>query len=100
MAVTVHVTKFPVDNSKRQLLEKLFASPEYSLLREIINSHCVNAQIAGMQALVYKDHNDRAKAELDTHTAQATAYSKTLDVLDEIGKSEQEWFTVTLEPSR
>jgi hypothetical protein len=100
MPSIIFVSQVPANGDQRKLLTGLFASPGLSLLKEIITSRCIKAQAEAMNAELYEGNNEKAEDIARTQRAQARLYNQVLDVLDDIGNKEDEWFTVKLEPRR
>lgn len=100
MPSTITISKIPFDSEQRSLLAKLYASPELSLLKEIIAAHAIQCQVEAMNASLYEQENVLAADTVEDQTRQAAIYNGVLDVLDDLGAKEDEWFTVKLEPRR
>jgi hypothetical protein len=100
MPATVILSKVNLDSEQRSLLAKLYASPELSLLKEVIVAHAIQCQVSAMNASLYDADNMLASDTVEDQTKQAALYNAVLDVLDDLGAKEDEWFTVKLEPRR
>lgn len=99
MAVTISPQQHRLEAARSDELRKLFESGPFILLREVIAANCVMAQLASMNALVYPD-NELAKTDMVTASQDAIKLNSFLDLLDDLVKTEEKWFTITLEPSR
>jgi hypothetical protein len=100
MPSIIFVSQIPTDGDQKKLLTGLFASPGLSLLKEIVAAHCVKYQAQAINAELYEHDNEKAKDIAENQRAQARLYNQVLDVLDDLGNKEEEWFTVKLEPRR
>jgi hypothetical protein len=100
MPTTIVVERIPLNKDQKSALELLFASPGYSLLREIINAQCVEQQVASMDAALYGADNELARNKADAHAKLAYGFNVTMDNLDDIQKKLEELATVKLEPRR
>ena len=100
MPATILTSQIPADGDQRKLLVKLFASPEFSLLKQVIAAHCIKAQAESLNVGLYENNNEKAEQEAKNQRLQAELYNRTLDVLDYIADTEENWFTVKLEPRR
>lgn len=97
---TILVEKVPLNADKKALVATLFASEGYSLLREMIISRCIEAQIPAMQAQAYRDISDKAKDDAEVTLKVVRELSAALDLLDELQQKEDDWHLVNLKPSR
>lgn len=100
MPATILTSQIPADGDQRKLLAKLFVSPEYSFLKQVLVAHCIKSQVEAMNAVLYEHNNERAEETAKNQRLQAEHYNKVLDVLDDMANKEEEWFTVKLEPRR
>lgn len=100
MPATIIPSRIPADADQRGLLANLFASPGLSLLKEVLGARCIESQVAAMNAALYLGDNETARKDFEVQRKQAELYSAVLDVLDDVGQKEDEWFTVKLEPRR
>jgi hypothetical protein len=100
MPATILTSQIPADGDQRKLLTKLFVSPEYSFLKQVIAAHCIKAQAESLNAGLYEHNSEKAEEAAKNQRLQAELYNKVLDVLDEIADKEEKWFTVKLEPRR
>lgn len=66
----------------------------------MLGARCIESQVAAMNAALYSGENEAAKKDFEVQRKQAELYSAVLDVLDDVGQKEDEWFTVKLEPRR
>lgn len=98
MPATIVVTRLPVVAAQHGLLQTLFASPSYSLLKEVVAAKCIEAQVNMANAALYPN-NDGANATASEMSRRASELAKCLDILDEIGEKEEEWYTVKIEHS-
>lgn len=96
MAATIVATREAADPTRRADLEKLFASPAFLFLKEMVASRCVLHQTEAMNAALYQD-NIEADVKAEYERKKAADFNKVLDLLDDLGKKEEEWFTVKLE---
>lgn len=90
--------KHPILEEQKQDLRTLFASPAYGLLREIIVAHCTEQQVDYANKSMYS--NDNAAEQASAAKEKAQRYMATMDVLDDMGKLEEEWFLISLEQRR
>lgn len=99
MPETIILNSIPADAVQRANLEALFASPGFSLLKEIVSAHCIKAQTEHLKRAMYpnNDVNDQIGSD---KLAEAVFLNAMLDKLDEIEGKEQNWFTVKLEHRR
>jgi hypothetical protein len=96
MSATIVVTRLPAGTTQKAELEKLFASPSYLFFKEMVVSRCVLHQVDSMNAGLYPENEDAA-AKCDVEKKKAAIMKALLDVLDDLEKKEDEWFTVKLE---
>lgn len=96
MPATIIVTRPAVGATQRADLEKLFASPSYLLLREIVASRCIAHQAEAMNAALYPDNED-AKVRFEVERQKASDCNKVLDMLDDLQEKAEEWTVVKLE---
>lgn len=99
MPQTIILSSLPADATQRDLLEKLFTSPGFTLLKEIVAAHCTKAQTEHLNRVMYPKNEVNREIGSDK-LEEAVLLNAMLDKLDEIEKKEQNWFTVTLEHSR
>ena len=99
MAVIISATRQPLDATQQGSLRKLFDSPEFSLLKELVVSRCISHQVAAMSAELYPS-NPKAIEDAGREKASAVTCSDLLDLLDDLQKQEQEWWTIKIEPHR
>lgn len=76
----------------------MFASPGWLILREVLSAHCVEAQVAFLDASLYSSENAVDKAT--TSKEAATRFNTAMDVLDEMQGKVEEWHRITLEQRR
>jgi hypothetical protein len=98
MSATIIARQVPVDAMQRGKLQKLVASTEFILLREVIASHCALEQVKAMEASLYPKSEDALKA-VELHQDRAIKANNCLEMLDALQLDEQKWFTVKLEHS-
>lgn len=96
MPVTFTPTRLPADATQQAELRKFFNSEIFTLLKEMVAAHCAQHQINAMRVLLYPD-NEKAKLIAGEETARAALFNSLLDMLDDISKKEEEWFTVRTE---
>lgn len=96
MPATIIYARLPVDATQRGDLEKLFGSPAFLLLKELVAARCIVDQVDSMNAALYPE-SESAKEKQSVTQASAADWNKVLDRLDDLSKGEQEWFTVKLE---
>lgn len=96
MPATITCSRLPVAPTQRGDLEKLFGSPAFLLLKELVAAHCIVAQVDSMNAALYPG-NDAAEDKRKLEQEKAAEWNAVLDMLDELSGNEQEWFTVKLE---
>jgi hypothetical protein len=96
MPVTFTHTRLPADATQQAALRGIFSSPGFTILKEMVAGRCAEHQVTAMQALLYPE-NEKAKAVALEKTGQATLLNALLDMLDDISKNEQDWFTVRTE---
>lgn len=85
------------DSDQQKRLAELFGSPGFALLKEIIASHAAEQQVKALNAGLYYDSTDRAQFDMTAGIRKAAEYNHALDVLDELGAKQEEWFTAKLE---
>lgn len=95
---SISATRVPIEQAQQDQLRTLFASPGWNVLREILSSHCAEAQAAYMDASMYVTENATNKATAEK--ARAVDYNTTLDVLDAVQEKMDEWYRITLEQRR
>lgn len=96
MPATITCSRLPVAPTQRGDLEKLFSSPTFLLLKELVAARCIDAQVKSMNAALYPA-NEAAKEQQTTQQEAAINWNNVLDRLDDLSSGEQEWFTVKLE---
>lgn len=99
MAATIIVTRQPLDATQQGLLRKLFDSPEFSLFKEMVASRCTDKQVSAMNAALYPE-NEEASEVAAKDIGIARELNAVLDILDDLEKQEEEWWTVKIEPRR
>lgn len=99
MPVTIASTRQPLDATQQGSLRKLFDSPAFSLLKEVVSSKCIEQQINAMNATLYPK-NEAAIEDAKLGMESAAQLSDLLDILDDLEKEEQEWWTIKVEPRR
>lgn len=90
--------KHPILEEQKKELRTLFASPAYGLLREIIVAHCTVHQADFSNKSMYP--NENAEEQAKQAKLDAMRFMVTMDVLDDVGKLEEEWFLISLEQRR
>lgn len=98
MPATIVATREAADPTRRADLEKLFASPAFLFLKEMVAARCALHQTEAMNAALYQD-NPEAAAKAESERNKASDCNKVLDMLDDLSRKEDEWFTVKLELS-
>lgn len=96
MATTIICNQFHVDSTQHNDLEKFFGSPTYLLLREVVASKCIEAQVNSMNAALYPNNTDADAIRILEQT-KAANYNTVLDLLDDISQDPQKWVTVKME---
>lgn len=96
MPATIICSRLPADATQRGDLEKLFGSPAFLFLKEMVASRCIEAQVESMNAGLYGD-NEAAVEKKAAALNRASDLNKILDLLDDLSGKEDEWFTVKLE---
>lgn len=99
MPVTIIVTRQPFDATQKGLLRKLFDSPEFSLFKEMVASRCTDKQVSAMNAALYPE-SETASEVAAKDIGVARDLNAVLDILDDLEKQEEEWWTVKIEPRR
>lgn len=99
MQATIIVSHLPVDATQRGHLQTLFASPGFSLLKEMVVARCIENQVKAMNARLYPNNQSASEqaVEMEKRAASLTA---TLDLLDDLSSNMDEWRTIKLENSR
>lgn len=96
MPATILPSFLPPDSSQRGILQTLFGSPAYSLLKEVLVAHCIKHQVEAANLGLYEHNNASAAIEAN----RAKFLNGMIDVLDDLAAKEDEWFTVKLEHRR
>lgn len=96
MPVTLVCARQPAEPTRRGDLEKMFVSPAFLFFKEMVVSRCVESQVEAMNATLYPG-NQAAEVDAAIATKKAVDFNKALDLLDDLSKNEQEWFTVKVE---
>lgn len=99
MPVTIVSTRQPLDATQQGYLRKLFDSPAFSTLKEMVASRCIEHQIAAMNSSLYPN-NEAAVIATAQDIAAATKLNDLLDLLDDLEKKGQDWWTIKIEPRR
>jgi hypothetical protein len=100
MPETIVFSPIPLDGEQRKRVESLFTQPGWVLLKEIIVANAIKRQVEAMNAGLYAEANNQAKADAQAAADRAARYSTTLDILDDLEQKEQEWFLAKLEARR
>lgn len=95
---TIIFSRASVDAEQRKRLAEVFAHPGYALLKGIISAHAMEHQVNAMNSGLYANFSDLATDDTVGSCRKASAYSKTLDILEELEAKDTEWFTPRLEP--
>lgn len=99
MPVTIVATRQPLDATQQGLLRNLFDSPAFSLLKEVVVARCIDRQVEAINAALYP--NSETATDVAAHEiAAASGLNTILDLLDDLSKEEQEWWTIKMEPRR
>ena len=96
---TILANRLPLNPEQRGLLAKLFASPEYSLLQQLIIARAINCQVDAMNTALYED-NELAFIKADSQRKKAAFYQAMLDELESLALKEDQWSLVALEHRR
>lgn len=99
MLATITANRSPADAIQQGNLESLLSSPGFSLLKEVIAAHCIIHQVEAMNARLYPE-SVMANSAAGHAEALAIAHGHCLEVLDDILKNKEKWFTVKLEHRR
>lgn len=100
MPVTVIVTRQPVDATQQGYLRSLFASPGFSLLKELVAARCIEKQANSMNAQLYPE-NDKAAERAAGFAKEAVCFSDSLDVINDLEiEGPENWWTVKLATAR
>lgn len=99
MPATIFATRLPLIATQVGNLQTLFASPGLSLLKEMVAAKCIEAQIEMANAMLYPN-SESASVTAKEMARRAAEYGRCLDILDEIGEKEEEWYTIKIEHSR
>ena len=95
---SIQSSRHVLETSQQEQLTALFSSPGWSVLRDVISAHCVEAQTNYLDASLYDTESAGDKAASDM--ALARKFNTTLDVLDAIQRNSDQWFRITIEPRR
>lgn len=95
MATTIVCQPYPATSPQRADLEKLFASPGFILLKEVVSAHCITAQVKAMNAALYPD-SEAGNSIRDAEASKAASLNRVLDLLDDLSKNDSKWITVQL----
>ena len=99
MPSTIVTIREPLEEPRKEKIRRLMVSPEYLLLRDVVSAHCVTEQVNAMNGLLYPG-TERAVEAVGLHQERAAKYRSFLDILDDLEKKEEEWFTVRLDTTR
>lgn len=99
MATTIVSSHRPLDASQADQLRKLFVSPEFTILKELLVSKCIEAQLSAVYALVYPN-SPKATNDLAGATSEAVKVNALLDLLDDLEKNEEKWTVIQVEQRR
>lgn len=94
--VPITANRITVDAIQRKQLTELFTSPGFSLLKELIASHCAESQVQAVNRQMYPE-NELNDQHATAALKRARAFAGTLDVLDELEAGGDKWFTVKIE---
>lgn len=92
-------SRFFADATQRKLLQDLFVSPGYSLLKELVVSRCIERQVDSINLQLYPLNEISVEKAKDA-LAEARFLSSTLELLDELQSKEASWYTVQLNHRR
>lgn len=62
-------------------------------------ARCVESQVNAMNAALYPQ-SEHAAEDASRNSADAYLFNAVLDVLDDLVKKEQDWWTVSIQPRR
>jgi len=96
MPAILQESRRPLDQNQRTELAKFFESPTFNLLKEVVAANCAVHQMEAMNRALYPD-NEAMRETCEGARAEAIRLNSALDVLDGLAKSEQKWFTATIE---
>lgn len=97
---TIIATNLLVNPDQKGLLLKLFASPEFSLLKQLIISKAIVSQVESMNIALYEDTSETAKLMAESQRRRAAFLQAMLDELDTLSVKEEAWSFVALEHRR
>jgi hypothetical protein len=96
---TIIANNLPLNPDQRGLLAKLFASPEFSLLQQLLVAKAIGNQVDAMNTALYED-NELAFIKADSLRKKAVFYQAMLDELEALALKEDQWSLVALEHRR
>jgi len=100
MKPALSANEIKLDDLRSNQLRELLASPGMATLVEIIASSCAKKQLEAVESMVYSETNPQAEVRGKAALAVAGRYQMALDVLDELQRSEEKWFTIAVEHRR
>lgn len=100
MPTPIVAIKVPLTSEQKTKLRTTFDSEGFGILMSIISSQTAYFQTEAMNAMLYADLNEDAKAKMQTDRKEAELRNGALEVLDGLSETEDEWFTVQLQTSR
>ena len=95
--MTAHKQLLP--EAQQDKLKNLLVSGDFMLLKEVIASELATAQVDLLEAEIYKEETDAAKAQAKNLRFHAQRYTHTLEVLNELSRESHSLYTVTLTPN-
>lgn len=101
MPITVLFTRQPVDATQQAELDKLFTSPGFQILKEMVAARCAEAQAKVCEFVVYPE-NSKLQEEVTMNTAVATTLNACLALLTdfEVNADAHQLYTGKLEITR
>jgi len=95
---SISCIRVPIEPSQTDQLRTLFASPGWTVLREVLSAHCVESQCAFLDASMYNGETATGTAAIAKDVA--VRFNTALDVLDVVQGNMDEWYRITLEQRR
>lgn len=95
MGAILTVTHQPLAATPRGSLKNLIDSAGFQVLREVVASRSAGEAVEAANWIANEDL-ERSKAR----AVIAARYAACVEILDELQKSEDQWFTVKIEPRR
>lgn len=85
-----------LDATQAKLLQELFLSQGYILLKGVVASRCVELQIESINRQLYPTNEISSEIAKDS-LAEARDYNAILQTLDDLEANKARWYTVTPE---